>query len=467
MPDSNLPALSPVAQKALSQPLQPNNISPPEMLHGWSESRSGTASPPERKPVGSSVSPITFPELVLSAGLRDGMIIASGRQRTSQACDKCRERKTKCSGERPVCKRCTTRGLICTYSSREPRSRGPNKPRLRAASAVELPSVPPIHRIDLKPSNKTPLTDSIPSLQTQPRISRQQQQHYRTMSFPPRQQSVLPARNPIQTEPFADISLPPEPSNRHLPHDSHFRAKPIDRSFSLSQVAQPVLPAPGRMQRYPSSSGIQSISNYNTVNYIPFGIHPKSQSINVSSTSGPRSTCFEYMPLQSPFGQYQQLQGNASTPLNVHLWDPQNVQDFCDSFYSAVDKSTPPSLSNSTNSSATHSPSSSDHGRESHFQNMSSFDHLITPYMDSTICYPRSNVSHVQGPTDSFFESVEPASLLQSFMVPKEGSQQLILSSGASRNDQARCDIELQYPSPITPFGVEKIAAVIDSPAPA
>ncbi|KAG6814552.1 hypothetical protein H0H92_000080 [Tricholoma furcatifolium] len=67
----------------------------------------------------------------------------SERQRTVQACDKCRERKTKCSGEHPVCQRCTTRGLICQYSSREPRTRGPAKARLRnAISSADLRTSP-------------------------------------------------------------------------------------------------------------------------------------------------------------------------------------------------------------------------------------------------------------------------------------------------------------------------------------
>ncbi|TRM59261.1 hypothetical protein BD626DRAFT_508752 [Schizophyllum amplum] len=38
------------------------------------------------------------------------------RQRTAQACEKCRERKAKCSGGRPVCERCAKRGLICHYA---------------------------------------------------------------------------------------------------------------------------------------------------------------------------------------------------------------------------------------------------------------------------------------------------------------------------------------------------------------
>ncbi|KIJ45020.1 hypothetical protein M422DRAFT_30187 [Sphaerobolus stellatus SS14] len=38
------------------------------------------------------------------------------RQRTTQACEKCRERKAKCSGARPACGRCLDRGLTCYYS---------------------------------------------------------------------------------------------------------------------------------------------------------------------------------------------------------------------------------------------------------------------------------------------------------------------------------------------------------------
>ncbi|KAK7040875.1 hypothetical protein VNI00_009471 [Paramarasmius palmivorus] len=48
---------------------------------------------------------------------------SGARCRTAVACDKCRERKTKCSGERPVCKRCSSRGLICVYASRETKRR--------------------------------------------------------------------------------------------------------------------------------------------------------------------------------------------------------------------------------------------------------------------------------------------------------------------------------------------------------
>lgn len=52
------------------------------------------------------------------------------RLRTAQACEKCRTRKAKCSGEHPTCKRCSTRGLVCEYA-KEGRVRGPNKPKAK------------------------------------------------------------------------------------------------------------------------------------------------------------------------------------------------------------------------------------------------------------------------------------------------------------------------------------------------
>ncbi|KAI1785563.1 hypothetical protein LXA43DRAFT_899486 [Ganoderma leucocontextum] len=53
------------------------------------------------------------------------------RLRTAQACEKCRIRKAKCSGETP-CKRCLDKGLQCEYAP-ERKMRGPNKNKRRAA----------------------------------------------------------------------------------------------------------------------------------------------------------------------------------------------------------------------------------------------------------------------------------------------------------------------------------------------
>ncbi|KIY50728.1 hypothetical protein FISHEDRAFT_71052 [Fistulina hepatica ATCC 64428] len=58
--------------------------------------------------------------------------IPLGRQRTTQACEKCRERKTKCSGDRPVCRRCTARGLTCVYAKDRSRiNSSPNSREMR------------------------------------------------------------------------------------------------------------------------------------------------------------------------------------------------------------------------------------------------------------------------------------------------------------------------------------------------
>ena len=37
------------------------------------------------------------------------------RARTSHACEPCRDRKTKCDGERPSCRRCIGSGTTCYY----------------------------------------------------------------------------------------------------------------------------------------------------------------------------------------------------------------------------------------------------------------------------------------------------------------------------------------------------------------
>ncbi|RHZ68422.1 hypothetical protein CDV55_104398 [Aspergillus turcosus] len=40
-----------------------------------------------------------------------------GHQRTTRACQPCRERKTKCDGSKPICKQCRRLNIACTYSS--------------------------------------------------------------------------------------------------------------------------------------------------------------------------------------------------------------------------------------------------------------------------------------------------------------------------------------------------------------
>ncbi|KAI0938304.1 hypothetical protein AcV5_000011 [Taiwanofungus camphoratus] len=59
-------------------------------------------------------------------------------RRTVKACNKCRERKAKCSGTQPTCSRCLSRGYICHYEADTKRSRGPALSRQRRRDSVTL-----------------------------------------------------------------------------------------------------------------------------------------------------------------------------------------------------------------------------------------------------------------------------------------------------------------------------------------
>jgi len=63
------------------------------------------------------------------------------RLRTAQACQKCRTRKAKCSGDHPACERCLIKGLVCEYAA-EGRVRGPNKLKTRAEPHREFSADP-------------------------------------------------------------------------------------------------------------------------------------------------------------------------------------------------------------------------------------------------------------------------------------------------------------------------------------
>ncbi|KAG7448238.1 uncharacterized protein BT62DRAFT_1004031 [Guyanagaster necrorhizus] len=149
----------------------------------------------------------------------------SMRQRTQQACDKCRERKTKCSGEKPVCKRCTTRGLICQYTSRETRARGSaSTPKLRSA----------VSSIDLHGSKL-----------------HQEKQRERDYHFL-RQQSHNLISHDLSTSPSSQFPPQPfqltsQPLQPYAPYQSHSQpaslsGSPVIDSFPPSQLQLPPLP---------------------------------------------------------------------------------------------------------------------------------------------------------------------------------------------------------------------------------
>ncbi|KAI0353259.1 hypothetical protein OH77DRAFT_1522722 [Trametes cingulata] len=64
------------------------------------------------------------------------------RLRTAQACEKCRIRKAKCSGDHPTCQRCLSRGLQCEYAP-ERKMRGPNKHKRKSISQKRSDASPP------------------------------------------------------------------------------------------------------------------------------------------------------------------------------------------------------------------------------------------------------------------------------------------------------------------------------------
>ncbi|KAK0482554.1 hypothetical protein IW261DRAFT_1468306 [Armillaria novae-zelandiae] len=180
----------------------------------------------------------------------------SMRQRTQQACDKCRERKTKCSGEKPVCKRCTTRGLICQYTSRETRARGNvATPKLRTA----------VSSIDLRGSK-----------------IHQEKQREREYHHFLRQQSHnltsydLSASPSVQFPP-QPFQLTSQPLQQYVPYQSHSQpaslsGSPVIDSFPPSQLQLPPPPAYSDGSQPPPPGQWQSIRRAQSQSALPYNI---------------------------------------------------------------------------------------------------------------------------------------------------------------------------------------------------
>ena len=59
---------------------------------------------------------IAIPRLKNTAETTSNSGRSSGRHRVNHACEPCRQRKTKCSGERPVCVHCQDFKIACFYA---------------------------------------------------------------------------------------------------------------------------------------------------------------------------------------------------------------------------------------------------------------------------------------------------------------------------------------------------------------
>ncbi|KAM6493618.1 hypothetical protein JOM56_009979 [Amanita muscaria] len=245
-----------------------------------------------------SASSIPFPQLDTSTTtMRDGALLTSSRQRTPQACDKCRERKTKCSGDRPVCKRCTARGLICTYSCREPRSRGPSRPRTRAAAAIQLPSVSLMQKATMSPMSLRGTAS---------------QQHtvyplqYRDMSTPQRSSDVQQ-----RVHGKSGYGYLPEPSSRchYTSHDySQLQSRPSSLTTHHQNVHQ-------LQTLFDTGFGSRSIFNTNLVS------SNRQPNTHIVAPQPSDMACIDHVAFDC---QFQSLQGTGMLSDDDSMWGRSN-----------------------------------------------------------------------------------------------------------------------------------------------
>ncbi|KZT68493.1 hypothetical protein DAEQUDRAFT_653968, partial [Daedalea quercina L-15889] len=129
------------------------------------------------------------------------------RLRTAQACEKCRTRKAKCSGEHPSCQRCRSRGLLCEYAP-ERRMRGPNKKKREG------------HSVD----SRSPVADeqrrgSIISI-TSTSSGTSDLDAYRFPDVPPPVQASAAMSRPASRASLPHVNSPHPPSPRRQPSRS-------------------------------------------------------------------------------------------------------------------------------------------------------------------------------------------------------------------------------------------------------
>lgn len=359
------------------------------MLQGWPESQS-------------TAQKIVVPGFDISTVIRDGSVMSSSRQRTSQACDKCRERKTKCSGDRPICKRCTTRGLKCAYSCREQRSRGPTKPRPRASSAIALPTVTLELQATSQPLYTAAQAGTNGGSREQHHLRRQQR--YKPAAFPQQQ------RTPAETKLLADAFVLSESTSRH--HMSHDFRQLQSRRLEPSMFP-PVVKQETRQ--------IPSLTKRNT------------------ATS---SASVDYVALDHRF---LPVQNNVQPLHNSNTWNGNGIGTM-----GCIDCSTPPSLSHSTSTSVTHSPSSSEHDQ---YQSITTFERPMDPYADATF----------YGHQPDVFDGLEPALIRPCVKVGNGGVGSTgSIGMGSAPCDAG---LELQYPTPVTAIDMENLETDITSPA--
>lgn len=74
-------------------------------------SRPPTATGPGQAPA----KKIAIPRLKIKPGSDSGFLGSANRQRVTQACGPCRQRKSKCTGDKSACRQCLELNISCYY----------------------------------------------------------------------------------------------------------------------------------------------------------------------------------------------------------------------------------------------------------------------------------------------------------------------------------------------------------------
>ncbi|KAF5315781.1 hypothetical protein D9611_004801 [Ephemerocybe angulata] len=153
------------------------------------------------------------------------------RPRIAQACDKCRERKTKCSGEKPTCVRCSGRGLLCHYS-------------VRAHRMAKTKTTSPVPRKRERAHKVDPPGPAEQTTPTQPVAK--SANAYKPYPYPP---------------PPRKLSSPPQPSSLTLeaPRPQMAYPKPRRPSYNDLSPAIPNVPLPSSMASDPAAYNYRAV----------------------------------------------------------------------------------------------------------------------------------------------------------------------------------------------------------------
>ncbi|KAJ7024285.1 hypothetical protein C8F04DRAFT_1192567 [Mycena alexandri] len=216
------------------------------------------------------------------------------RQRTIQACGQCRQRKTRCSGDHPVCKRCTARGLICQYSDRE-RVRRPAKARVRTAmssSSLDLRFADNLHA-----SQGVKQEDESDSARYSMDYPTEPQSQYQQLAWPTQSQFPFSQSFSQPGSPAVDPLPHPEISPLQVTHPNQFYLLPV-RPFLQQHY----------VRRVQSQSALGAPEGYRRPQ--TFGPRPTSLDSPALSRFGPSVVEFD---LRMPNGQIHSYMDDRSS----------------------------------------------------------------------------------------------------------------------------------------------------------